>query len=84
MTLKQQEIHNAFNFCNCFFFPSVSACFLIFLIKKKILILRPFKMKMGLFLLVNRFGEFVALRHFLTNGPFAVNGCRQNESPNSW
>ncbi len=26
----------------------------------------------------------VALRHLLTNGSSAVNGCRQNESPNSW
>ncbi len=26
----------------------------------------------------------VALHHLLTNGSFAVNGCRQNESLNSW
>ncbi len=26
----------------------------------------------------------VALHHLLTNGSSAVNGCRQNESPNSW
>ncbi len=26
----------------------------------------------------------VALHDFLTNGSYAVNGCRQNESPNSW
>ncbi len=26
----------------------------------------------------------VALYHLLTNGSPAVNGCRQNESPNSW
>ncbi len=26
----------------------------------------------------------VALHHLLTDGPSAVNGCRQNESPNSW
>ncbi len=26
----------------------------------------------------------VSLRHLLTNGSSAVNGCRQNESPNSW
>ncbi len=26
----------------------------------------------------------VALLHLLTNGSHAVNGCRQNESPNSW
>ncbi len=26
----------------------------------------------------------VALDHLLTNGLSAVNGCRQNESPNSW
>ncbi len=26
----------------------------------------------------------VALRHLLTNGSSAVNGCRQNESPNIW
>ncbi len=25
-----------------------------------------------------------ALHHLLTNGSSAVNGCRQNESPNSW
>ncbi len=24
------------------------------------------------------------LHHLLTNGSSAVNGCRQNESPNSW
>ncbi len=27
---------------------------------------------------------YLALRHLLTNGSSAVNGCRQNESPNSW
>ncbi len=26
----------------------------------------------------------VALLHLLTNGSYAVNGCRQNESPKSW
>ncbi len=26
----------------------------------------------------------LALEHLLTNGSSAVNGCRQNESPNSW
>ncbi len=26
----------------------------------------------------------VALQQLLTNGSSAVNGCRQNESPNSW
>ncbi len=26
----------------------------------------------------------LALRHLLSNGSSAVNGCRQNESPNSW
>ncbi len=26
----------------------------------------------------------VALHLLLTNGSSAVNGCRQNESPNSW
>ncbi len=26
----------------------------------------------------------LALHHLLTNGSSAVNGCRQNESPNSW
>ncbi len=26
----------------------------------------------------------VAIHHLLTNGSSAVNGCRQNESPNSW
>ncbi len=26
----------------------------------------------------------IALHHLLTNGSSAVNGCRQNESPNSW
>ncbi len=26
----------------------------------------------------------VALHHLLTNGSSAVNGCRQNETPNSW
>ncbi len=26
----------------------------------------------------------VALHHLLTNGSSSVNGCRQNESPNSW
>ncbi len=26
----------------------------------------------------------VALNNLLTNGSSAVNGCRQNESPNSW
>ncbi len=26
----------------------------------------------------------LALHHLLTNGPSAVDGCRQNESPNSW
>ncbi len=25
-----------------------------------------------------------ALHHLLTNGSSAVDGCRQNESPNSW
>ncbi len=28
--------------------------------------------------------ENVALHHVLSNGSSAVNGCRQNESPNSW
>ncbi len=28
--------------------------------------------------------RYVALHHLLTNGSSAVNGCRQNESPNSW
>ncbi len=28
--------------------------------------------------------ENVALHHLLTNGSSTVNGCRQNESPNSW
>ncbi len=28
-------------------------------------------------------GRNVALYHLLTNGSSAVNGCRQNESPNS-
>ncbi len=34
----------------------------------------------------NRFGEIsiLALHHLLTNGSSAVNGCRRNESPNSW
>ncbi len=27
---------------------------------------------------------WLALHHLLTNGSTAVNGCRQNESPNSW
>ncbi len=26
----------------------------------------------------------LALHHLFTNGSSAVNGCRQNESPNSW
>ncbi len=26
----------------------------------------------------------LALHHLLTNGSSGVNGCRQNESPNSW
>ncbi len=26
----------------------------------------------------------LALHHLLTNGSSAVNGCRQNESPNNW
>ncbi len=26
----------------------------------------------------------VAFYHLLTNGSSVVNGCRQNESPNSW
>ncbi len=26
----------------------------------------------------------VAVHHLLTNGSYEVNGCRQNESPNSW
>ncbi len=26
----------------------------------------------------------LALHHLLTNGSIAVNGCRQNESPNIW
>ncbi len=26
----------------------------------------------------------IAFNHFLTNGSSAVNGCRQNESRNSW
>ncbi len=26
----------------------------------------------------------LAFHHLLTNGSSAVNGCRQNESPNSW
>ncbi len=30
----------------------------------------------------NRFGEMY--HHSLTSGSSAVNGCRQNESPNSW
>ncbi len=28
--------------------------------------------------------NFVAFHHLLSNGSSAVNGCRQNESPNSW
>ncbi len=28
--------------------------------------------------------RYVALHHLLINGSSAVNGCRQNESPNSW
>ncbi len=28
--------------------------------------------------------RFVAFHHLLTNGCSAMNGCRQNESPNSW
>ncbi len=28
--------------------------------------------------------RFVTLHLLLTNGSSAVNGCRQNESPNSW
>uniref|UniRef100_A0A8C1YE13 LSM7 homolog, U6 small nuclear RNA and mRNA degradation associated n=1 Tax=Cyprinus carpio TaxID=7962 RepID=A0A8C1YE13_CYPCA len=36
-----------------------------------------------LFLYKNRFCRNVALHHLLTSGSSAVNGCRQNESPNS-
>ncbi len=36
----------------------------------------------------NRFVEIIiiiiALHHLLTNGSSAVNGCRQNENPNTW
>ncbi len=28
--------------------------------------------------------NYMILHHLLTNGSSAVNGCRQNESPNSW
>ncbi len=33
---------------------------------------------------VDEFAWNVALHHLLTSGSSAVNGCRQNESPNSW
>ncbi len=47
-----------------------------------LLTLRPSKMQMNLFL--HQIWRNVALNHLLTNGSSAVNGCRQNESPNSW
>ncbi len=44
--------------------------------------LRPAEMQVSLFLL--HIWRNSALNHLLSNGCSAVNGCRQNESPNSW
>ncbi len=43
-----------------------------------------FKFVQQLFFFECRIGENLALHHLLTIGSSAVNGCRQNESPNSW
>ncbi len=45
-----------------------------------VLSLRPFKIRMSLFL--HQIWRNVALHQCLSNGCSAVNGCRQNESPN--
>ncbi len=45
-----------------------------------LLSLRPFKIYMSLFLY--QIWRNVALHHLFSNGCSAVNGCRQNESPN--
>ncbi len=49
---------------------------------ENVLTLRPFKMYKILFLY--QIWRNLALHDLLTNGSTAVNGCRQNESPNSW
>ncbi len=36
------------------------------------------------FVLSEQIWRNVALHHLLTSGSSAVNGCRRNESPNSW
>ncbi len=48
----------------------------------KILILSPFKIDE--FVSSEQIWRNVALHHLFTNVSSAVNGCRQNESPNSW
>ncbi len=50
------------------------------IVQQKITICLPSKNEF--FLHGNRFGEM--LENLLNNGSSAVNGCRQNESPNSW
>ncbi len=45
---------------------------------ENVLTLRTSKMQMS-----SQIGRNLAFNHFLSNGSSAVNGCRQNERPNS-
>ncbi len=49
---------------------------------ENVLPLKPSKIRMSLFL--HQIWRNVAFHHLLSNRSSAVNGCRQNESPNSW
>ncbi len=51
-------------------------------IAENVFTLRPAKMEISLFL--HQVWRNVVLHHLLITGWSAVNGCRQNESPNSW
>ncbi len=51
---------------------------------ESLLALRPSKMNMSSFFHRNRAGEIYHYITFTTSKSSAVNGCRQNESPNSW
>ncbi len=51
---------------------------------ENVLTLRQSKMYMIFFSSSEQIWKNLALHHLLTNGSSAVNGCRQNESPNIW
>ncbi len=88
-TFIQSDLHciQCINFISSCITFSVELCTIFALDQmfekyvENVLNLGPYKIRMSLFL--HQIWRNVALHHLLINGSSAVNGCRQNESPNS-